>query len=150
MQHINRVILNPLFLVSFTGTAILSIGITILGLLGWGLFASTWFLSAACLYFFGIFFYTIARNLPLNEKLEKRVPEEASAFWHLYLKDWTRESGDGSRLSGVTLRRVRRAHRSQAQGLCFATKGRESPFDAFCLLPPSRLASRPEGRHLAA
>jgi len=90
MQQINRVILNPLFLVFFTGTAILSIGITILGLIGWGLFASTWFLSAACLNFFGTFFYTIARNVPLNEKLEKIVPEEASAFWQVYLKDWTR------------------------------------------------------------
>jgi uncharacterized membrane protein len=90
MQAINRDILNPLFLGSFLGTAVLSLVIGILALTGWGPLASHWFLSAACLYLFGTFFYTMARNVPLNEKLEHVSADEAAEFWQVYLKRWTR------------------------------------------------------------
>jgi uncharacterized membrane protein len=90
MQSINRVILNPVFLGSFIGTAILSLFIGVLAGLGVGVFASHWFLSAACLYVFGTFFYTVVRNVPLNEQLEQVNPEKAAEFWQFYLKTWTR------------------------------------------------------------
>lgn len=90
MQSINRVILNPVFFSSFIGTTILSVIISISAILGWGAFASYWFLTAACLYLFGTFLYTAARNIPLNEKLDNVSDEEAAKFWQLYLSKWTR------------------------------------------------------------
>lgn len=90
MQSINRVILNPVFLGSFIGTAVLSLVVVVLGCLGIAGFASHWFISAACLYVFGTFFYTAFRNVPLNDKLEALAPEEANEFWQFYLHTWTR------------------------------------------------------------
>ncbi len=90
MQSINQVILNPLFLGSFIGTAVLSLEIGVLAVLGVGAFASHWFLSAACLYVFGTFLYTAFRNVPLNDQLEDVSPEKAAEFWQFYLRTWTR------------------------------------------------------------
>ena len=90
MRSINRVILNPIFLGAFMGTAVLSLAIALLALFGQGPIASHWFLSAAVVYLFGTFFCTIAGNVPLNEKLDKIREEEAPEFWQLYLRKWTR------------------------------------------------------------
>ena len=92
MQSINRVILNPLFLGAFMGTALLSLVIGILAFIGWGPLGSHWFLSGACLYLFGCFFYTVVRNVPLNDELEKVEPEQADEFWSFYLQHWTRRN----------------------------------------------------------
>ncbi len=90
MQSINRVIINPWFLGPFMGTALLSLGIGILAFIGWETIGSHWFLSAACLYMFGTFFYTVVQNVPLNDQLEAVDPEQAEEFWQSYLHRWTR------------------------------------------------------------
>ena len=90
MQSINRVIINPWFLIPFMGTAIISLVIGILVLLDWGANGAPWFLSAACLYLFGTFLCTVVLNVPLNEKLEKIGAGEAAEFWQFYLQRWTR------------------------------------------------------------
>lgn len=92
MQSINRVILNPLFLGAFMGTALLSLAIGVLAFIGWGALGSHWFLSGACLYLFGTFFYTVVRNVPLNDQLEKVEPEQAAEFWAFYLQHWTKRN----------------------------------------------------------
>lgn len=90
MQSINRVIINPWFLGSFMGTALLSLIIGVLAFGGWGVLGSHWFLSAACLYLFGAFFYTVVRNVPLNDQLENVTTEQAAEFWQFYLQRWTK------------------------------------------------------------
>lgn len=92
MQSINRVIINPLFLGAFMGTALLSLAIGVLAFIGWGALGSHWFLSGACLYLFGTFFYTVVRNVPLNDELEKVDSEQAAEFWAFYLQHWTKRN----------------------------------------------------------
>jgi uncharacterized membrane protein len=53
MQHINLVILNPLFLVAFTGTALLSALLLAGALLSWKAPASIWLLAGAAAYLIG-------------------------------------------------------------------------------------------------
>ena len=90
MQAINRVILNPWFMGSFMGTAILSLVIGVLAFTGWPPFASPWFMGAAMLYLSGTFFATAFKNVPLNDELAKVTPEQAPEFWPFYLSKWTR------------------------------------------------------------
>jgi uncharacterized membrane protein len=86
MQSINRVVLNPLFLGVFQGTALLCLA---LGVLGW---SSPFRLTGALLYLIGTFGVTIFGNVPWNERL-KRVDsegQEGAALWESYLIVWTR------------------------------------------------------------
>lgn len=92
MQAINRVIINPLFIGSFMGTAQLCLATGVLALFGMGPFDSHWFLSAACFYLFGTFFYTVVRNVPLNDELEEVSAEQAPEYWQFYLQHWTRRN----------------------------------------------------------
>ncbi|HEY1177875.1 MAG TPA: anthrone oxygenase family protein [Phytomonospora sp.] len=70
MQSINRVILNPVFMLCFVGSPVLLILSVILH------FDDTdsarfWFLAAAAaVYTVGLFFVTIGANVPLNNRLE--------------------------------------------------------------------------------
>ena len=90
MQSINRVIINPWFLGSFLGTAVVSLVIGLLALTGRSEFGSFWLLSASCLYLFGTFFYTVVKNVPLNDQLEDVSEDNAAEFWQFYLHVWTR------------------------------------------------------------
>ena len=92
MQHINLVILNPLFLVAFTGTALLSALLLAGALLSWKAPASIWLLAGAAAYLIGTFGVTMAVNVPLNNRLAaiEATAAEAAAIWTDYVEKWVR------------------------------------------------------------
>ncbi len=82
-QAMNRAILNPLFFISFMGSVIL---LPLAAYLNYSQPASLCFwliVAATILYIFGTFGITMAKNVPLNEMLDKfnlaAASEEAKA-----------------------------------------------------------------------
>jgi len=90
MQRINIVVMNPVFLGLFVGTALIA-GICGAGaLLSWGSRESTLLLAAGVLYLVGCFGVTVVFNVPRNERLARFRPgsDEAAAYWQVYLQEW--------------------------------------------------------------
>lgn len=90
MQRINVVVLNPLFLALFVGTALLA-GIGAAGaFLSWGTARSALLFIAGISYLVGSFGVTVAFNVPRNERLARLSPEtaEAIAYWPIYVREW--------------------------------------------------------------
>jgi len=87
MQWINRDILNPLFIIIFSGTGLLSLlNICVL------LFSSgsyNFFVAASAGYVIGVFLITILGNVPMNNKLDALKPESGEYYWKTYLSRWT-------------------------------------------------------------
>jgi uncharacterized membrane protein len=92
MQRINVVVLNPLFLGVFVGTALISMTGVILAVARWHGSQSLWLLTAGLLYFVGTFGVTRAFNIPRNERLAglNAHSPEASEYWTVYVREWTR------------------------------------------------------------
>lgn len=91
MQMINRVILNPLFLGAFLGTAIACGAAAGICLFQAGMSGRGWILGGAAAYVIGSFAVTMLFNVPLNNRLmavESGSPE-AMAIWKEYLAKWT-------------------------------------------------------------
>jgi uncharacterized membrane protein len=91
MQSINVVVINPAFLGTFMGTAVLSLLVAALAIKGWGTPSAPFFLVGALLYLVGTFLVTGLGNVPLNERLAavSAADSEAVAVWVLYLDRWT-------------------------------------------------------------
>lgn len=91
MQHINVVVLNPLFLGFFFGTAVLGAGCAGIAFLAWDAPRSPWLLAAGLLYVAGTFLVTIAFNVPRNEQLARLDAEspQAAAYWPVYVREWS-------------------------------------------------------------
>jgi uncharacterized membrane protein len=91
MQRINVVVLNPLFLGAFIGTAVLSLACVVASFLSWQSPRSPLLLAGGLLYLGGSFAVTVAFHIPRNEALAKLDPgsAEASAYWTRYLREWT-------------------------------------------------------------
>lgn len=89
MQSINVVVINPMVMGAFIGTAILSAIIAILGLSGWAGNLPHWFFIGGLHYVIGTFFVTALGNVPLNNQLERVSPEEGERLWTQYLSKWT-------------------------------------------------------------
>jgi uncharacterized membrane protein len=92
MQRINVVVLNPLFLGPFFGTAAVSVGGLAAGYLaGWGP-ASGLLICGALLYLGGSFLVTLRFNVPRNERLGgmDAASSQAEGYWPEYVKGWTR------------------------------------------------------------
>lgn len=89
MQSINLVVLNPIFLGVFIGTALLSLVLILLGAWFW-MRDSLWLIGGGLFYFVGCFMVTVAGNVPLNNALAPlhSASPEAAAFWRHYLKRW--------------------------------------------------------------
>jgi uncharacterized membrane protein len=90
MQSINIVVINPLFLGVFMGTALLAV---VLMILAWfvGVAAGMgYLLGASAFYLVGTFGVTMIGNVPLNNALAAAGPEsqEGAAIWAGYLKRW--------------------------------------------------------------
>ena len=93
MQSINRVILNPVFFMTFMGTLILLPVSTWLSYQGQPSPRFWYFLSAAIVYAVGVFGVTIAGNVPLNEALDKfntgaASPDQAAVQRSLFEQKW--------------------------------------------------------------
>lgn len=92
MQRINVVVINPLFLGVFVGTAVLAAGCIVAAFFPWGSPRSPLLIAAGMLYVVGSFFVTMAFNVPRNERLARLGSEspEAAAYWPTYLREWSR------------------------------------------------------------
>jgi len=91
MQAINVVIINPLFIGVFLGTAVVSAFAAILGSFQWELPRSGYLLAGAILYVAGSFLITMIFNVPLNNALVAGDPASAGGqeIWKNYLTNWT-------------------------------------------------------------
>jgi uncharacterized membrane protein len=88
MQRINLTIVNPVFLLVFVGTALLSFALVMMAL---GLQASAaprWLVAGAALYLVGVVGVTVFINVPLNNALAKASPQNAADAWPKYVDDW--------------------------------------------------------------
>jgi uncharacterized membrane protein len=90
MQAINVVVLNPLFLGTFFGTALLSLVLDIVALMDWSAPWSGYLVAGSLLYFVGTFLVTLLFNVPLNNKLAAVKPDSTEGkVWTHYLRVWT-------------------------------------------------------------
>lgn len=91
MQLINVIVINPSFLGAFMGTAVLSLGVGGLAVVGWGRPSAFYFLGGAIFYFMGTFLVTIVGNVPLNDQLAAVSATDPAAveLWKRYLARWT-------------------------------------------------------------
>ncbi len=91
MQSINRVILNPLFLSVFFGTAGGSLFLLVSIIWRWSQPKSMYLLAGSILYLTGVMLVTIRLNVPLNNTLESMSSGDPKAeqFWANYLNRWT-------------------------------------------------------------
>lgn len=91
MQAINVVIVNPVFLLAFVGTAVLSVVAVILSLVSWSRVDSIFLLVGAALYLIGSIVVTGAANIPRNNALDRVDPasDEGAAYWSGFVPQWT-------------------------------------------------------------
>ncbi|MGO4128864.1 DUF1772 domain-containing protein [Inquilinus sp. YAF38] len=90
MQSINIVVINPLFMAAFMGTAVLCIIVAAGALLGWAEAHPTLVLAGAVLYLAGNIVVTMTGNVPLNNALAAVDPAsaEGAAIWARYIPSW--------------------------------------------------------------
>src|SRR5262249_43309809 len=90
MQSINEVILNPLFMLLFAGSALSCLALAITAKLSDQ--PLPWLrIAAAVLFIVGSFVLTAAVNVPLNDKLAAVDPASPHGLevWRDYLSQWT-------------------------------------------------------------
>ena len=91
MQSINIVVINPLFMLAFIGTALACLGLAVYSLFSLEETGSLLMLIGCGLYFVGTFLVTIIFNVPLNDELAGVDPESSGGaeVWKRYLSNWT-------------------------------------------------------------
>jgi uncharacterized membrane protein len=92
MQSVNVVVLNPVFLGTFFGTAALSLMLAVASLMNWAEPGAFYLLAGSLLYLIGSILVTMICNVPLNNRLAAVNPESAEGrtVWSHYLRVWTR------------------------------------------------------------
>lgn len=90
MQSINIVVINPLFLAAFVGTAALGVCIALAALFLLPDTSAIYALAGSLLYCIGTFVVTMRFNVPLNNELAAVQPDSAMGqqVWERYLSDW--------------------------------------------------------------
>lgn len=91
MQAINVVILNPVFLLAFMGTAVVCLLTLVAAWLTWDRPGALWLLAGSALYLVGAFGITAAINVPLNDQLAVVTADasDAEQQWVSYSSKWT-------------------------------------------------------------
>jgi uncharacterized membrane protein len=91
MQSINVVVINPVFLGVFLGTAIACLVLLVGTLVRWRLPGGTLLVAASLLYVVGSFLVTMLFNVPRNNALAAVTPgtPAGDALWTDYLRTWT-------------------------------------------------------------
>ncbi len=91
MQVTNVVIINPIFLSVFMGTALVAAAVAVLGLMRFSEAGAKFLIAGALLYIVGCFVVTMALNVPLNNALAAADPASVAGqeVWKNYLKTWT-------------------------------------------------------------
>jgi uncharacterized membrane protein len=90
MQKINKIIINPGFMLLFMGAPALSIYLVFAGWFREVGDASLWLIVGGVLIIVGNFVLTAAGNVPLNNELEAVDPhsEDGKQVWKKYLNRW--------------------------------------------------------------
>ncbi|MFI6940839.1 DUF1772 domain-containing protein [Streptomyces sp. NPDC050418] len=91
MQKLNRLIMNPVFLGVFVGTALLSAVLAVMTFVIWP-DEGAWELLIGCvLYLVGSFGVTASANVPRNNALDKMDPQApgTEAEWKTFVTEWT-------------------------------------------------------------
>lgn len=91
MQSINIVVLNPVFLLVFVGTAVLCGIAIVFSWLRWNEPGAVYLLAGGLLYLTGTFLVTMVFNVPRNDALAAVAPAspEGARLWADYLTSWT-------------------------------------------------------------
>ena len=92
MQSINVVVINPVFLTLFFGTAALCIAAAVGAFVRWHAPGAAWVLAGAVFYVVGTIVVTMVFNVPRNNALAAVEPSSAAGadLWAAYLTVWTR------------------------------------------------------------
>lgn len=91
MQSINVVVINPVFLGAFLGTAIACLIVLVGTLVRWRLPGGALLIGGSALYIVGTFLVTMLFNVPRNNALAAlpATSPEAATLWTNYLSTWT-------------------------------------------------------------
>lgn len=91
MQSINVVVINPLFMAGFAGTAAVCAVLAGASLLRWGEPEAAYALAGSLCYLAGTFGVTIAFNVPRNDALAAvdADSDDGAQVWAEYLRSWT-------------------------------------------------------------
>ncbi len=91
MQSINVVVINPVFLLLFLGTAAACVGLLFYSFFLWSRPGSGFLLAGALLYLVGTLLVTLICNVPRNNALAGVDPSsvEGLELWTRYLSSWT-------------------------------------------------------------
>lgn len=91
MQSINILVINPLFLSVFFGTAAACILLAVAALFMWQEPGALALVAGALFYFVGTLLVTMFFNVPLNDALAAVVPDSSAgaSLWTRYLTTWT-------------------------------------------------------------
>jgi len=89
MNMISVVIINPMFLGVFMGTAVLCILLAIGSVFRWQQPGTIWLLTGALLYLIGSIGVTMIFNVPMNNTLAAATAENTESVWKDYLTNWT-------------------------------------------------------------
>lgn len=91
MQSINVVVINPVFLSVFLGTALTCLVMAVSSLLRWHEPGASYRLVGSLLYLVGTILVTMVFNVPRNDALAAVDPESADGarLWTRYVTEWT-------------------------------------------------------------
>jgi uncharacterized membrane protein len=91
MQAINVAAVTFAFMAALFGTAAACLGLLVWAVISWGEPPATLVFSAGVLYLVGAIGVTMARNVPLNNRLAKLHPQSTNAagYWDEYVTKWT-------------------------------------------------------------
>jgi uncharacterized membrane protein len=91
MQSINVVVINPVFLGTFLGTAAACAVLAVSSLFMWDRPGAVYLLAGGLLYLLGTFVVTMVFNVPRNEALAvvDLASAEGARLWSEYLRSWT-------------------------------------------------------------
>ena len=91
MQSINVVVINPLFMAAFLGTAAACFILAVSSLLKWREPGAAYVLAGSLLYLAGVILVTMVFNVPRNDALAAVAPAsaEGASLWTNYLSGWT-------------------------------------------------------------
>lgn len=91
MQSINVVVINPVFLGVFVGTAITCALLAVASLFRWHAAGAGYLLGGGALYVVGTFVVTMTLNVPRNNALDALDAKSADSakYWAEYLSSWT-------------------------------------------------------------
>jgi uncharacterized membrane protein len=91
MQSINVVVLNPVFLTVFSGTALVCAVLAVLSIKNWSDPGSALRLAGCLAYVVGTFAVTMMFNVPRNDALSALPADSADAavYWARFLGEWT-------------------------------------------------------------